>query len=128
NIADIVAFKTALDFISRLGKDIIREHENKLLYYATSQLERIPGLRVVGRAKEKVSVLSFVIDGVHPQDLGILLDNRGIAVRTGHHCTQPVMDFYKIPGTTRASFAVYNTMEEIDQLVLGLQKAVKLLL
>lgn len=128
NIADIVAFKTALDFINGLGKENIRKHENELLDYATSQVEQIKGLRVIGTAKDKVSVLSFVIDGVHPQDLGILLDNRGIAVRTGHHCTQPLMNCYKIPGTTRASFAVYNTMDEVDQLMLGLQKAVKLLL
>lgn len=128
NIADVVAFKTALDFITGVGKDAIREYENKLLMYATTQLEQIAGLKVIGTAKEKVSVLSFVISGIHPQDLGILLDNRGIEVRTGHHCTQPVMSCYKIPGTTRASFAVFNTEEEIDQLVAGLQKAIKLLL
>ena len=97
-------------------------------HYATEQLEQIPGLKIIGRAKEKISVVSFVIDKVHPQDIGILLDNRGIAVRTGHHCTQPLMDRFGIPGTTRASFAVYNTKEEIDELVTGLHKAIKMLL
>ena len=86
------------------------------------QLEQIPGLRIIGKAKEKVSVVSFVIDKIHPQDIGILLDNRGIAVRTGHHCAQPLMDRFGIPGTIRASFAVYNTKEEIDELVTGLKK------
>ena len=95
--------------------------------YATAQLEPIPGLRIIGKAKEKVSLVSFVIDNIHPQDLGILLDNRGIAVRTGHHCTQPLMDRFCIPGTVRASFAMYNTKEEIDELVKGLQKAIKML-
>jgi len=98
-----------------------------LLKYATAQLEQIPGLRIIGKAKEKVSVVSFVVDNVHPQDIGILLDNRGIAVRTGHHCTQPLMDRFCIPGTVRASFAMYNTKEEVDELVRGVQKAVKML-
>jgi cysteine desulfurase / selenocysteine lyase len=127
NIADTVAFKAAMDFVNEVGKDKIRKHENELLAYATNQLEQVPGLRIIGRAKEKVSVVSFVIDKVHPQDLGILLDNRGVAVRTGHHCTQPLMDFFCIPGTTRASFAMYNTIEEIDVLTEGLHKAIKML-
>lgn len=127
NIADTVAFKAALDFTKQIGKDKIRKHENELLHYATEQLEQIPGLKIIGKAKHKISVISFVIDKVHPQDLGILLDNRGIAVRTGHHCAQPLMDCYKIPGTTRASFAMYNTNEEIDALITGLHKAVKML-
>lgn len=127
NIADTIAFKTAMDFINEIGKAKIREHEISLLAYATSELEKIPGLRIIGTAREKVSLISFVVDQVHPQDLGILLDNRGIAVRTGHHCTQPLMNCYNIPGTTRASFAAYNTREEIDQLVAGLHKAIKML-
>lgn len=127
NIADTVAFKAALDFTKVVGKDKIRKHENELLEYATEQLEQIEGLRIIGKAKNKISVISFVIDKVHPQDLGILLDNRGIAVRTGHHCAQPLMDCYRIPGTTRASFAMYNTKEEIDTLVEGLHKAIKML-
>ncbi len=128
NIADTIAFKSALDFINEVGKDKIRRHENKLLHYATEKLEEIPNLKIIGKARQKVSVVSFIIGSIHPQDLGILLDNKGIAVRTGHHCAQPLMDHYGIPGTTRASFAMYNTMEEIDELIKGLQKAIKMLL
>lgn len=127
NIADVIAFSAALDFINLTGKELIRKHENVLLKYATAQLEKIHGLRIIGGAKEKISVVSFVIDKLHPQDIGILLDNAGIAVRTGHHCTQPLMDRFGIPGTIRASFAVYNTKEEIDILVTGLHKAIKML-
>ena len=128
NIGDAVVLKAALDYVSKIGKDKIRDHENELLAYATEQLVQLPGLRVIGNAANKVSVVSFVIDKVHPQDIGILLDNRGIAVRTGHHCAQPLMTCYGIPGTIRASFAMYNTKEEIDLLITGLQKALKMLL
>ena len=127
NIADTIAFKAAIDFINSLGKKAIRKHEESLLAYATEQLEQLPGLKIIGKAKEKVSVISFVINNIHPQDIGILLDNRGIAVRTGHHCTQPLMTRFGIPGTTRASFAVYNTLEEVDALILGLEKTIKTL-
>lgn len=127
NIADTIAFKAALEFTEAIGKDAIRQHENELLAYATEQLLQVPGLRIIGTAGNKISVISFVIENVHPQDLGILLDNRGIAVRTGHHCAQPLMECFKIPGTTRASFAMYNTRQEADALVVGLHKAVKLL-
>ena len=113
--------------MNETGKKNIKQYEDELLQYATKQLKQIPGLKIIGEAKEKVSVISFIVEGLHPQDLGILLDNRGIAVRTGHHCTQPLMDCYKIPGTVRASFAVYNTKEEIDELVIGLEKAIKML-
>lgn len=128
NIADTVAFKAALDFTKQIGKEKIRRHENELLAYATEQLEQIPGLRIIGKAKQKISVISFVIDKIHPQDIGILLDNKGIAVRTGHHCAQPLMDCFCIPGTTRASFAMYNTKEEVDALISGLHKTIKMLL
>ena len=127
NIADTIAFKAALDFTNQIGKENIRKHENELLAYATAQLEQIHGLKIIGRAKQKVSLVSFVIDKIHPQDLGILLDNGGIAVRTGHHCAQPLMDCFCIPGTTRASFALYNTREEIDVFIKGLHKAIKML-
>ena len=127
NIADAIAFKAALDFVNQIGKENIRKHEEELLQYGTKRLKEIPGLRVIGEAKEKVSVISFIIEGLHPQDIGILLDNRGIAVRTGHHCTQPLMNCFGITGTVRASFAMYNTKEEIDQLVSGLQKVIKML-
>ncbi len=127
NIGDTVAFKAALEYIQSIGKAHIRNHEDELLRYATEKLLQINGLKIIGTAKNKISVISFVIDGVHPQDIGILLDNKGIAIRTGHHCAQPLMDLYKIPGTMRASFAVYNTIEEVDKLVEGLKKAIKLL-
>jgi len=127
NIADVVAFKFALDFVKQTGKEKIRQHEEELLRYATETLEQIPGLRIVGRARKKVSVVSFVMDNIHPQDIGILLDNEGIAVRTGHHCTQPLMDRLGIPGTARASFAVYNTKEEIHKLAVGIEKVKKML-
>lgn len=128
NIADTIALKAALDFISETGKQRIRDHENELLAYATAQLQAIPGLTIIGNAKEKVSLVSFVIKDIHPQDVGILLDNQGIAVRTGHHCTQPLMARFGIPGTIRASFALYNQKEEIDALVNGLHKTIKMLL
>ncbi len=127
NIADTIAFRTAMDFTHDIGKEKIRKHENDLLAYATSQLETIEGLRIIGRAKQKISVVSFVVDGVHPQDIGILLDNKGVAVRTGMHCAQPLMDRLCIRGTTRASFAMYNTRGEIDVMMEALQKAIKML-
>jgi cysteine desulfurase/selenocysteine lyase len=127
NIADTVALKAALDFVNGIGKVNIREQEDVLLMRATQQLLEIPGLRIIGQAKEKVSVVSFIIDGIHPQDIGVLLDQQGVAVRTGHHCTQPLMSRFGIPGTTRASFAMYNTAEEIDRMMEALRKAVKLL-
>jgi cysteine desulfurase/selenocysteine lyase len=127
NIADTIVFKTALDFINATGKAKIRAHEDDLLHYATAQLEQIPGLQIIGRAKEKVSLISFVIDKIHSQDIGILLDNRGIAIRTGHHCAQPLMQRCGIAGTSRASFAVYNTREEINELITGLYKVIKML-
>ncbi|HVF95809.1 MAG TPA: aminotransferase class V-fold PLP-dependent enzyme, partial [Flavisolibacter sp.] len=127
NIADTIAFKAAMDFTQSIGKESIRQHESEVLAYATAQLEAIDRLRIIGTAAKKISVISFVIDGVHPQDIGILLDNRGIAVRTGHHCAQPLMDRLCIRGTTRASFAMYNTKQEADALVEGLHKVIKLL-
>jgi cysteine desulfurase / selenocysteine lyase len=127
NIAGVIAFRSALRFVLECGKEKIRNHEEELLEYAHVELEKVPGLKIIGRAKEKVSVVSFVLQGAHPQDIGILLDNRGIAVRTGHHCAQPLMDRFCIPGTARASFALYNTKYEIDELVKGLQKVVKIL-
>jgi cysteine desulfurase/selenocysteine lyase len=127
NIADTIAFKAAMDFTKSIGKEKIRRHENELLAYATEQLEQIPGLKIIGKARQKISVISFVIDGIHPQDIGILLDNKGIAVRTGHHCAQPLMDRLCIRGTTRASFAMYNTKEEVDTMIEALKKAIKLL-
>ncbi len=127
NIADTIALKAAIDFVSRTGKKHMHQHEQELLKHATEQLQQLKGVHIKGQSKDKISVLSFVVDNIHPQDLGILLDNRGIAVRTGHHCCQPLMTCFGIPGTTRASFAVYNTREEVDALVEGVKKAIKIL-
>jgi cysteine desulfurase/selenocysteine lyase len=127
SIADVIALKPAIDFIQALGKNNIRAYENELLEYAKSKITQIEGVRLIGTAKNKVSVLSFVIDHAHHQDLGILLDQGGIAIRTGHHCTQPLMSRLKISGTSRASFSFYNTKEEIDRFIIALEKAVKLL-
>jgi cysteine desulfurase/selenocysteine lyase len=128
NIADVVALKTALAYSDSLGRENIAAHEDMLLAYATEQLSEIEGLRIIGQAEKKVSVISFVIEGIHHQDIGVLLDNQGIAVRTGHHCTQPLMKRFNLLGTSRASFAVYNTTEEIDRLVAGLHRVRKMLL
>jgi len=127
NIADTIALKVALDFVTELGKNIIRNHENDLLKYATEKMSEVDGLRIIGTAKNKVSLISFVIKNTHPQDIGVLLDNQGIAVRTGHHCTEPLMKRFGIPGTVRASFALYNTKEEVDRLISALKKAIKML-
>ncbi|MDO1445274.1 cysteine desulfurase [Rhodocytophaga aerolata] len=126
NIADTVAFKKALEYVNEISKPVAAEYEHELLTYATESLQEINGLRIVGTAKEKISIVSFVVEGVHHQDIGIILDTQGIAVRTGHHCTQPLMQRFGIPGTTRASFAMYNTKEEIDKLVKGLHRVVKM--
>lgn len=127
NIADVVAAKAAVEFIESIGKEALAAYENSLLNYATEVLSGIEGLQVVGQAKEKVSVVSFIMEGIHHQDLAVILDQQGIAVRTGHHCTQPLMQRFNISGTTRASFAVYNTIEEIDILKTGVERAVKML-
>lgn len=127
NIADVIAVKTALEYMADLGKENIAAHENDLLQYATEQLSELDGLRIIGRAKHKIGVISFVLDGIHHQDTGVILDQQGIAVRTGHHCTQPLMQRFGIAGTTRASFAVYNTRDEIDRLVQGLRRVQKMM-
>ena len=128
NICGGIAFGAALDYMHAIGFEAIAKYEHELLEYGTQELLKIEGLRIYGTAKDKTSVISFNIDGVHPYDMGSILDKLGIAVRTGHHCAQPIMDFYKIPGTVRASFAFYNTKEEIDVLVAGVKKAKSMLL
>ena len=125
NIAGAIGLGEAIDYVSRIGIGNISLHEKELLDYATEAVQSVPGLKIIGTASEKVSVLSFVLDDVHPHDIGTFLDFEGIAIRTGHHCTQPVMDRFKIPATSRASFAMYNTTEEIDVLVNGLNKIIK---
>lgn len=124
NIADVIGLKPAIEFIQSLGKQRIAVHEHDLLTYATSQLSSLKGIRLVGTAAEKVSIVSFVVEGIHHFDIGQMLDSRGIAVRTGHHCAQPLMDRLGIEGTVRASFAVYNTKSEIDKLVEGLDRII----
>ena len=127
NIAGCIALGTAIKYVQDLGIDNIRAYETELLNYATEKLSAIEGLKIYGTAKHKSSVISFLLDGIHPYDVGVILDNQGIAIRTGHHCAQPVMDYYGIPGTCRASFAFYNTKEEVDVLVDGILKAKKML-
>jgi cysteine desulfurase/selenocysteine lyase len=128
NIADVVAVKAALDYMASLGKEAMAAHENDLLQYATEQLLELDGLRIIGQAREKIGVISFVMEGIHHQDIGVILDQQGIAVRTGHHCTQPLMQRFGIAGTTRASFAVYNTRDEVDRLIQGLRRVQKMML
>jgi cysteine desulfurase/selenocysteine lyase len=127
NIADTIALKPAIEFINNLTKDAIAQHEHELLKYATSQIAGMQGVRLIGTAKNKVGILSFVVEGIHHFDIGQMLDARGIAVRTGHHCTQPLMDRLKIEGTVRASFAVYNTKQEIDELVEAMERIISFL-
>jgi cysteine desulfurase/selenocysteine lyase len=128
NISGGIAFGAAIDYLNHIGMDAIAHYESELLSYATEKLLAINGLRIYGTAKNKTSVISFNIEGIHPYDIGTLLDQMGIAVRTGHHCAQPVMDFFQIPGTVRASFSFYNTSEEVDRLVTGVEKARQMLL
>jgi cysteine desulfurase / selenocysteine lyase len=125
NIAGGIGMGAALDYVGQIGLDKIGAYEHELLQYGTQALLQIPGLRLIGTAREKAAVLSFVIEGIHPHDIGTLLDRQGIAVRTGHHCAQPVMDWFHVPATTRASLAFYNTAAEIDALVAGLKKVIE---
>ena len=127
NICGGIAFGAALDYMNAIGFEAIGSYEDELLQYATEQLTQIEGLRIYGDNKQKTAVISFNIDSIHPYDVGTLLDKMGIAVRTGHHCAQPIMDYYKIPGTIRASFAFYNTKDEVDTFVNGVQRAVAML-
>lgn len=126
NIAGGIGLGAAIDYLNQFDRGELVAHEKNLLEYATAELSKIDGLRIIGTAKEKASVISFVIDGIHPYDIGTIIDTDGIAIRTGHHCTQPVMQRFNVPATARASFAFYNTTEEVDKLVLGLQKVKKM--
>ncbi|MEX2484005.1 MAG: cysteine desulfurase [Brumimicrobium sp.] len=127
HIAGGIGLGEAFKFLNQLDMEAVQLHENELLNYATSALSNIEGLRIFGESVNKTSVISFLIDGTHPYDVGTLLDKMGIAVRTGHHCTQPIMDFYKIPGTIRASFALYNTKEEVDVMINALERIIPML-
>lgn len=127
NIAGGIAFGAALDYMNGIGFDTISAYENELLVYGTQQLRMIEGVTIYGEAEEKTAVISFNVNGIHPYDVGSILDKMGIAVRTGHHCAQPIMDFYQIPGTIRASFSFYNTKEEIDLMITALKRAILML-
>ena len=127
NISGGIAFGAALDYMSSIGMENIAAYEEELLVHGTKELLKIPDLKIYGEAAHKTAVISFNIGGIHPYDIGSILDKLGIAVRTGHHCAQPIMDFYKIPGTVRASFSFYNTFEEIDLMVVALKKAITML-
>ncbi|MHA8068744.1 aminotransferase class V-fold PLP-dependent enzyme [Aquirufa ecclesiirivi] len=128
NIADVIAFSASFDYLNSLENGWVEEQENALLNYATEQLGQIDGLKIIGTAPNKIAVISFLIEGTHPQDIGVLLDKFGIAIRTGHHCAQPLMQRFDIPGTCRASFSFYNTKEEIDRFVVCLKRVVTMLL
>jgi cysteine desulfurase / selenocysteine lyase len=123
DIAGAIALGAALDYVNELGMDNVAAHEHELLDYATEAVDSLPGIRLIGTADERVGALSFVVDGIHPHDLGTILDREGIAIRTGHHCAQPVMDRFGVPATARASFAVYNCKEDVDALVNGIRAA-----
>ena len=127
NIADTIALGSAIDFMEKYGIENIAAHENMLHDYAVSKMQEIEDIRFIGTAKHKAGVISFLLGNIHPYDVGVLLDQMGIAVRTGHHCTEPLMHRFGIPGTVRASFAIYNTKEEIDVFVQGLQRAQRML-
>jgi len=126
HIAGVMGLAAAIDYVQALGLDAIAAHEHDLLQYATGQLQQVPGLRVIGASAHKAGIISFLVDGIHPHDLGTLLDLEGVAVRTGHHCAMPLMTRFKLPGTVRASFGVYNTHADVDALVAAIHKALPL--
>ena len=127
NIAGVIAFKSAIDFIAELGLDTISEYENNLLEYATTEILKIEGVKIYGTSNHKSGIISFNIDKIHPYDIGVLLDKMGIAIRTGHHCAQPIMEKFNVPGTARISLAIYNTKEEIDICMNAIKKAKEML-
>jgi cysteine desulfurase/selenocysteine lyase len=122
HIAGVIGLGTAIDYVNNVGLENIAAYEHELIDYATAASSNVAGLKLIGTAQQKISILSFIMDNIHPHDIGTILDNEGIAIRTGHHCTMPVMEHFKIPATARASFAFYNTCEEIDRLMQGLEK------
>ena len=125
NISGAIALGKAIEYISQIGINNINKHETDLLNYATSKLKQIDKVRIIGEAKKKAAVISFIIEGIHPHDIGTIMDSYGIAIRAGHHCTQPVMDFYDIPATARASFAIYNTKKDVDELIKAIEKCIE---
>lgn len=127
HIAGGIAWKPAIEYIESLGFEWIEKHGSEILTYATDQIKKIPGVKLIGEAKQKMSVLSFVVEGAHPQDIGTLIDRYGVAIRTGHHCTQPLMKRYEVSATCRASFTVYNTKEDVDAFIVALKKVIEML-
>jgi cysteine desulfurase / selenocysteine lyase len=126
NITGAIGLGAAIEYLDRINFEALAAHEHALLKYASSKLVRIPGLRFIGAAKEKASVLSFVIDGIHAHDLGTIVDQEGVAIRTGHHCAMPVMEYFEVAATARASFAFYNTQQDVDQLIVGVHRALEI--
>ena len=127
DIAGVIGLGAAIDYLTTIGMDRIAAYEHELLVYATDKLSQVPGLRIIGTAEKKAAVVSFVLDGIHPHDIGTIVDTEGVAIRTGHHCAMPVMDFFNVPATARASFSFYNTFAEVDQLVAALGEARRML-
>ena len=127
NIVGSIALGTAIDYIAKINIEKIYKHEKDLLKYATNKIKLLNEIKIIGTSKNKIGIISFIVKNIHSNDIGVILDNQGIAVRTGHHCTQPLMQFYNIPGTVRASFALYNTFQEIDYFIDALKNAIKLL-
>jgi cysteine desulfurase/selenocysteine lyase len=123
NITGAVALGAAIDYLAQLDREAVARHEDALLAYATDRLLSVPGLRVIGTASDKVGVVSFVVDGIHAHDIGTIVNDEGVAIRTGHHCAMPVMDFFGVAATARCSLALYNNRQDIDRLMLGLDKA-----
>jgi len=126
-ISEAIGFASALDYMNSLDRKAIELHEQSLLTHASQLVSEVPGMRIIGTAQNKVPVMSFAIEGLHPSDIGTLLDQQGIGIRTGHHCAMPLMDYFNVPGTARASFAFYNTQEEVDSLFAGLAKIQRML-
>lgn len=127
NIAGVVGLGSAIEYVKKIGLENIQKHETQLLNIATQKLSEIKSIKIIGTAKEKTSVLSFIVDNIHPHDIGTFLDFEGVAIRTGHHCTQPVMDYFKIPATNRASFSFYNNLEDVNQFTTALKKTIEVL-
>ena len=125
NISGVIALGTAIDYIINIGIENIANHEKELLEYATKEISKVKGITIIGNAENKASVLSFTIEGIHPHDIGTIMDSEGVAIRAGKHCTDPVMDFYCIPATARASFAIYNTKDDVEKLVNSVKKTIE---
>ena len=125
NISGVIGLASAIEYLTKIGMENIYKHEKDLLNYATQEIKKIENVKVIGKASDKTSVLSFVVDNIHPHDIGTIMDKHGVAIRTGHHCTQPIMDFYEIPATARASFGIYNSKQDIDEMINAIEKTIE---